>query len=244
MAVSQKELLYHSSPEASGWQQNSHQSLALIWMLGVVCVLDSAIISSLLTPIKAEFGFSDEQMGRFSSMFTLAGILGAPIMGTLDNRFSRKTVLLIGATVWSVASLSTGLATGFLGLLFWRVLTGTVAPGWLADLYRPRWRNVFFSLYMLRNKIGTAAALALGSLLASEYGWRTAFFVAGLPGIVLVLLFFIAMSVQIWIPAYLHRVFALTNPQASGFLAQVLLYTLPMGLIGGYFSSLVLRQYR
>ena len=303
MAVSQKELLndayYHPSPEAQGWQQSSHLSLAFIWMLGVVCVLDSAIISSLLTPIKAEFGFSDEQMGRFSSMFTLAGIIGAPIMGTLANRFSRKTVLLIGATVWSVASLSTGLATGFVGLLFWRVLTGfseaaynTVAPGWLADLYRPRWRNVVFSLYMLRNKIGTAAALALGSLLASEYGWRTAFFVAGLPGIVLVLLllnvkeptigamdgvqqekaatdklgvreslavfrypayilhtialllFFVAMSVQIWIPAYLHRVFALTNPQASGFLAQVLLYTLPMGLLGGYFSSLVLRQYR
>ncbi|MCW2473972.1 MFS transporter [Candidatus Symbiopectobacterium sp. NZEC151] len=303
MAVSQKELLsdsyYQALPAASGWQQSSHLSLAFIWMLGVVCVLDSAIISSLLTPIKAEFGFSDEQMGRFSSMFTLAGILGAPIMGTLANRFSRKTVLLIGATVWSVASLSTGLAAGFIGLLFWRVLTGfseaaynTVAPGWLADLYRPRWRNVVFSLYMLRNKIGTAAALALGSLLASEYGWRTAFFVAGLPGIVLVLLllrvkeptigamdgaqpgntisektgirdslavfrfpayvlhtvalllFFIAMSVQIWIPAYLHRVFALTNPQASGFLAQVLLYTLPMGLIGGYFSSLLLRQYR
>ncbi|MBG6248009.1 MULTISPECIES: MFS transporter [Symbiopectobacterium] len=182
MAVSQKELLsdsyYQALPAAAGWQQNSHLSLAFIWMLGVVCVLDSAIISSLLTPIKAEFGFSDEQMGRFSSMFTLAGIIGAPIMGTLANRFSRKTVLLIGATVWSVASLSTGLATGFIGLLFLRVLTGfsdaaysTVAPGWLADLYRPRWRNVVFSLYMLRNKIGTAAARRFLSRVCQVLCW-------------------------------------------------------------------------
>lgn len=303
MAVSQKNILSdswnHSSPASTGDRQNNHLSLALIWLLGIVCVLDSAIISSLLTPIKAEFGFSDEQMGRFASLFTLAGILGAPVMGALANRFSRKTILLFGATLWSVGSLSTGLATGFFGLLFWRILTGfseaaynTVAPGWLADLYRPRWRNVVFSLYMLRNKIGTAAALAIGSWLASEYGWRTAFFVAGLPGIVLVLLllkvkeptigalddvaqkevpegkpgvreslevfrypayilhtvalllFFIAMSVQIWIPAWLHRTFELSNQQASGFLAQVLLYTLPAGLIGGYFSSLVLRPYR
>ncbi|THF62792.1 MFS transporter [Pseudothauera nasutitermitis] len=287
-------------PSPSRWQHNSHASLTLIWLLGVVCVLDAMIIASLLTPIKAEFGFSDEQIGRLSSMFTLAGILGAPIFGVLANRFGRKAVLLTGVAIWSVSSIATGLATGFLGLLFWRVATGfgeaaynTLAPSWLADLYRPRWRNLVFSLYMLKNKIGTAAALALGGWLAAEYGWRTAFFVAGLPGLLLaalllwvrepaigalddiqpgeapararpgvreslavfrypgyvlhslaLLFFFTAMSVQIWIPAYLHRVFDLSNQQASGFLAQILLYTLPVGLLGGYFSSLFLRPFR
>lgn len=286
-------------PPVGNWQSNSHVQLMLIWLLGIVCVLDSMIISSLLTPIKAEFSFTDEQIGRLSSMFTLAGLVGAPIFGVLANRFGRKTILLTGIAIWSVSSLATGFAAGFLGLLFWRIATGfgeaaynSLAPSWLADLYRPRWRNLVFSLYMLKNKIGTAAALALGGWLATEYGWRTAFFIAGLPGLLLALLllcvkepaigarddaigivpvasksslreslavfrypgyilhslallfFFIAMSVQIWIPAYLHRVFNLSNHLASDFLAQVLLYTLPVGLIGGYFSSMVLRPFR
>ena len=56
--------------------------------------------------------------------------------------------------------------------------------------------------------------------------------------------FYTAMSVQIWIPAFLHRGFGLTNQQASGFLAQALLYTLPVGIVGGWLSSLTLRRFR
>lgn len=283
----------------TGWRSNSHLSLAIILGLGVVSVMDAMILSSLLTPIKQEFGFADEQIGRLAALFTIAGILGAPFFGALANRFGRKRVLVLGVVIWSVASLSTGLAGGFIGLLFWRVLTGfgeaaynSIAPSWLADLYRPKWRNLVFSLYMIKNKIGTACALALGGWIAAAYDWRTAFFVAGVPGLLLaaslawgrepeigateggprstpaqpksglrlnfavfrypayvlhlagLVFFFTAMSVQIWIPAYLHRTFEISNLQASSFLAQILLYTLPAGLIGGYLSSLLLRRFR
>jgi MFS transporter, Spinster family, sphingosine-1-phosphate transporter len=285
-----------------GLSENNHLSLFLILALGVVSMMDSMIVGSLLTPIKAEFGFSDEQLGRLSSLFTIAGIIGAPVFGYFSNRYSRKAVLLTGVLIWSIASLSTGTATGFLGLVSWRIATGfgeaaynSIAPSWLADLYRPRWRNLVFSLYMIKNKIGTAAALALGGWVAAEYGWRTAFFVAGLPGILLAValgltrepsigatdepatsegkshptgklsireslavfrhpayvlhlialfFFYTAMTVQIWIPAFIHRAYDIPNKTASGFLAQTLLFTLPAGLVGGYLSSLLLQRYR
>ncbi|RTL27898.1 MAG: MFS transporter, partial [Rhodocyclaceae bacterium] len=172
----------------------AHASLALLLALGVVCVMDAMIIASLLTPIKNEFGFSDEQIGRLSSLFTLAGIVGAPVFGFLANRLGRKVVLLAGVLLWSVAAAATGLAEGFAGLLLWRIVTGfgeaaynSLAPSWLADLYRPKWRNLVFSLYMLKNKIGAALALAVGGWVAARYGWRAAFFVAGVPGIALFL---------------------------------------------------------
>lgn len=283
----------------SPYHWGAHASLALLLALGVVCVMDAMIIASLITPIKNELGFSDEQIGRLSSLFTLAGIVGAPLFGFLANRLGRKVVLLAGVLLWSLAAAATGLAEGFIGLLFWRVVTGfgeaaynSLAPSWLADLYRPKWRNLVFSLYMLKNKIGAALALALGGWIAGQYGWRAAFFVAGVPGIALFLallwvrepelggseaptangrrterpdfrsslavfrspgyvlhgvalvLFFTAMSVQMWIPAFLHRTHGLANQQASAFLAQTLLFTLPAGLIGGYLSSLFLRPYR
>lgn len=289
-----------ATDSSSARDAGKHVSFGLLLALGVVCVMDAMIISSLLTPIKNEFGFSDEQIGRLSSLFTFAGIVAAPIFGFLANRLGRKVVLLAGVLLWSFAAAATGLAEGFAGLLFWRLLTGfgeaaynSLAPSWLADLYRPRWRNLVFSLYMLKNKIGAALALALGGWIATQYGWRAAFFVAGVPGLALfiallwvkepelggseenhpagsaavqrpdfraslevfkspgyvlhcvaLIFFFTAMSVQMWIPAFLHRAHGLTNQQASAFLAQTLLFTLPAGLIGGYLSSLFLRPYR
>lgn len=275
---------------------HNHLSLAFMLALGIVCVVDAMIISSLITPIKEHFNLTDEQIGRLSSSFTIAGIVGAPLFGYLANRLGRKLVLFSGVLLWSFASIASGWAEGFLGLLLWRVLTGFgeaayggLAPSWLADLYRPKWRNLVFSLYMLRNKIGSALALALGGWLAAEYGWRVAFYIAGIPGLVLALVlllikepqlgasdgaavvrrklsfreglavfrhpgyllhslalcfFFTAMMTQIWIPAYLYRTFAIPNQQASLFLAQVLLYTAPAGLVGGYLSSLLLRGRR
>jgi predicted MFS family arabinose efflux permease len=280
----------------TGAHWESHVALTLLLALGVVWVMDSMIIGALLTPIKNHFGLGDEQAGRLSAAFTLAGIVGAPTFGYLANRYGRKPVLFSGVLVWSLASFASGWADGFIALLFWRALTGfgeaayaALTPSWIADLYRPRWRNFVFSLYMVKNKVGSALALALGGWLAAEYGWRTAFYVAGAPGLLLAIgllwqrepipgesdgatarapalslrkglavfrhpgyllhsvalvFFFIGMTAQIWIPAYLHRVYDIPNRQAAAFLAQVLLYTLPAGLIGGYLSSLWLRKYR
>ena len=287
-----------SSPERgiARWLRAAaaHGPLTVLLLLGVVCVFDMAVVSALLTPIKHDLQLTDEQFARTAAAFTLAGIAGAPIFGLLANRFGRKGVLLIGIALWSLASAGSGWSSGLLSLLLWRAATGFgeaaytgLAPGWLADLYAPRWRNLVFSLYMLRNKVGYALALAAGSWIAATYDWHIAFYIAGLPGLALLLallfvkeprpgahdgagvvktrlslreqfavfrspawvthsfalvFFWIAMGVQIWIPAYLHRHYGLSNVEASGFLAQVLLYTLPVGLVGGWLSSLYLRQ--
>lgn len=271
----------------------THWSLGLMLLLGVINVIDSGIIAALITPIKEEFLLTDEQIARLSSVFTFSGMVAAPLFGYLAGRFGRKFTILTGALIWSLASIGSGFATGLVSLLLWRGLTGFgeaayhgLAPSWLADLYRPRWRALVFAAYMIKNKIGTAIALALGGWAAARYGWQTAFLIAGLPGLVLVLamlwlkepvagaadgqasrrkigfaeglqvfrhpgfvihtlgvfLFMAAMTGQAWIPSYLHRVFDISNKQASLFLAQLLLYTLPAGLVGGYLSSRYLRR--
>jgi MFS family permease len=117
-------------------------------------------------------------------------VLGAPLFGYGAGKLGRKPVLILGAVIWSLASACNALAGGIAGLLFWRSLTGfgeaayqALAPGWLADLYEKRWRNLVFSVFMVRNKIGSALALALGGWLASAYDWRLAFLVSGVPGL-------------------------------------------------------------
>lgn len=272
----------------------THWSLAVMLLLGVVNVMDLSIIGSLLTPLKQEFGLSDEQLARLSSGFTFAGMLGAPLFGWLNSRIGRKATIVTGALVWSLGSVATGFAGGLVSLLLWRALTGFgeaayngLAPSWLADLYRPKWRSLVMSSYMVKNKIGAAVALALGGWATARYGWSVAFVLAGLPGLALVLLlafakdpvagetdgvaedaarrvsfleglavlrypgfllhtlavllFYGGMTGQTWIPAYLHRFYDLSNKDASLVVAQVLLYTLPAGLVGGYLSSRFLR---
>lgn len=271
----------------------THWSLTVMLLLGVVNIIDATIIGALLTPLKQEFGLSDEQLARLSSVFTFAGMVGAPIFGYFASRFGRKATIVVGAVVWSIGSIASGFSGGLVSLLLWRALTGFgeaayngLAPSWLADLYRPKWRSLVMSSYMVKNKVGAAIALALGGWAAAHYGWSGAFVIAGLPGLALaallafakeplpgasdgqanarrvsfreglavvrypgflihtaaVVLFFVGMSGQTWIPAYLHRVYGLPNKEASLFLAQVLMFTLPAGLIGGYVSSRYLRS--
>ncbi len=284
-----------ASPQPALGRFWRHASLTLLLALGVVCVVDAVIISSLLTPIKAGLRLTDEQFSRTASLLTFAGIAGAPIFAFFANRFGRKRVLLAGILLWSIASIGSGLASGLAGLLLWRATTGFgeaayngLAPSWLADLYSAKWRNFVFSLFMLRNKVGYAVALWAGATIASRYDWHHAFFAAGIPGLLLalgllflkeprpgesdgilrtlqpklkdllqvfrypgyvahavaLLVFFIAQMALIWIPAYLHRVYGLTNKEAAGFLAGVQLYTLPVGLIGGYLAGLTLQRLR
>jgi predicted MFS family arabinose efflux permease len=264
-----------------------HASLALILALGCFCTMDATIVPSLITPIKASLHLTDENFGRISAVFMVFGLLAAPLFGLLAGRFGRKPVLIGAVVVWSLASSGGALSAGLGSLLIWRAVTGFgesayqgLAPGWLADLYQRRARNFVFSLFMLRNKIGMAMALAFGGWLAQRYDWRIAFIGTGLPGLILALLlmfvrepavgasdgartapkrptlreqaavlrigpfvthivalcFFYSgtTTAQFWLPAYLHRVYGLTNFAASGFLSVVLLATSPAGLIGGY----------
>lgn len=276
------------APPAAGLTtRERHASLVALLLLGVVCAFDAGIMASLLTPIKASLALSDEAFGQVAAAFTFAGMLGAPMFGYLAGRFGRKPVLIAGVLLWSAASSANALASGVVGLILWRGLTGFgeaayqgLTPSWLSDLYDRRWRNFVFSLYMVRNKLGSALALVTGAWLASAFDWRVAFLVSGIPGIVLALFllrlkepaagasdgkaeahralplreqlsvlrvpayvlhvvalvfFFSGVgTAQMWAPAYLHRVYAITNQEAANFLAAVLLFTTPVGLIGGY----------
>jgi MFS family permease len=282
---------------ASSIDWRAHWSLALMLLLGVVNVIDAGIIAALLTPLKQEFHLTDEQLARLSSVFMFAGMVGAPLFGYFASRYGRKAAIVTGAVIWSIGSIASGFTGGLVSLLVWRAVTGFgeaayngLAPSWLADLYRPKWRSLVMSSYMVKNKVGTAIALALGGWAAARYGWSHAFVIAGVPGLALValflfvkepipgategtakpaagaarvrfreglavlrypgflihtgatFLFFAGMTGQGWIPSYLHRVYELPNKEASIFLGQVLLYTLPAGLLGGYLSSRYLRS--
>ncbi|CAI9121318.1 MFS transporter [Brytella acorum] len=167
-------------------------ALALLLAVGTTCSMDAMILSGLLTPIKTDLHLSDTAFGSVASISTIAGIVGAPLFAALASRFSRKSVLIGSIILWSLTSAGSALASGLATLVLWRTLTNFgiaayqgIAPGWLADLYNKRERNVVFSLFMLRNKLGSALAFGVGGWIAAHADWHWAFLLTGLPGVVL-----------------------------------------------------------
>ncbi len=147
----------------------------------------------LIVPIKEEFGVSDTALGllsgfAFALLYTLAGI---PIARWAD-RGSRTRIIALALTLWSAVTAACGLARSFVELALLRVLVGVGEAGGnppshslIADYFPPHKRATALSIYAWGVYIGSAIAFLAGGYLVTNYSWRTAFFVVGLPGLFL-----------------------------------------------------------
>lgn len=168
----------------------------VIWLLFAVYVLnfvDRQILTILIQPIKLEFGFSDTQLGLLGGLAfaLLYSTLGIPIARHAD-RADRVTIISISLFVWSVATALTGLARSFTHLLFARLAVGIGEAGCsppayslIADYFPPERRSTAVSIYSMGIYGGVFVGLVVGGEVAQSYGWRAAFYVVGLPGILL-----------------------------------------------------------
>jgi MFS family permease len=127
--------------------------------------------------------------------FVIVYMLTSPIFGRLGDRRRRPPLLALGVGIWSIATALGGLARSFTGLFAARAAVGvgeaaygTIAPPLLADLFPKEKRGRVFAIFFAAIPIGSAAGYVIGGLIDQKFGWRAAFLVAGLPGLVLALL--------------------------------------------------------
>ncbi|MEO7968948.1 MAG: MFS transporter [Opitutus sp.] len=159
---------------------------------------DRQLLASVLTPLKIEMGFSDEQLGTLQSAFMLGYFLTAPIFGYLGDRWPRRWLVAAGVAVWSLGTLLTGHASMLVSLIIFRAMVGlgeasfgTISPGWIADLFPPKRRNMAISIFCLAIPVGSALGYVIGSTIAAKFGWRAVFLWAGYPGVAIALLLFL-----------------------------------------------------
>jgi sugar phosphate permease len=135
---------------------------------------------------------SDTQLGSLFTGFIVVYMLTSPIFGRLGDRAKRPRLLAIGVAIWSVATALGGFARNFAGLFAARATVGvgeaaygTIAPALLADSFPRQKRGRIFAIFFSAIPIGSAAGYVLGGVVDQRFGWRAAFFVAGLPGLLL-----------------------------------------------------------
>jgi MFS family permease len=116
-------------------------------------------------------------------------------LGILADRWLRPRVVAIGVGLWSVATAAAGLARGYAELFVARAAVGIgeaayapAASSLISDRFKPEARARALAIFQLGMLVGTSAGIVAGGVVAEEFGWRAAFFIVGLPGLVLTVL--------------------------------------------------------
>jgi MFS family permease len=138
-----------------------------------------------------EFHLNAEQIGTLASVLAITWAASTFVFGALSDRIGRKAVLIPAVFSFSVLSCLSALAHNFHQLLFLRGLMGFAeGPTWsiitaLIEESSPpsrRGRNTGL-VVSAAALVGLAAAPVLSTQVAAHWGWRAAFLVAGLPGL-------------------------------------------------------------
>jgi len=170
-------------------------ALALLTALNLLNYIDRSVLFAVQDLVKAEFHRSDAAFGLLTSVFFVFYMCAAPFMGPLSVRFSRKSVIVAGALVWSGATLLTAVTTNFRELLIRHTLVGIgeasfviLSPIFVADMFAEDKRGRVMGIFYLAIPVGTALGYLIGGLMGPKYGWRTPFYIGAAPGVLLALL--------------------------------------------------------
>jgi MFS family permease len=121
-------------------------------------------------------------------------VTGIPL-GLLVDRVSRVRLLSVLVTIWSVFTGLCAFANSFVALVLMRVGIAAAESGstpanlsLISDYFDRRRRSTAIGIYMMGSQLGTIVGFAFAGIIAAQYGWRAAFLMAGLPGLILVVL--------------------------------------------------------
>lgn len=170
-----------------------------ITILVVLCLLqlsdwaDRSILNISLQAIKTSFNLTDAQAGVLPSLLQAGVAIFLIPAAILSDRFARRKVIMVMSSIWSIFTVVTGLATQTWHLFIARFMVGASEGGyqpagqtWLGLTFSKEVRARILSVFMMCVPLGVALGLFVGGALLNATGdWRTAFFVFGVPGLVL-----------------------------------------------------------
>ena len=130
--------------------------------------------------------------GTLAPAFLVTYMIAAPALGWLADRFSRWIVVGVCVILWSLATAAGGFVATFFALFLTRIFVGIgeggygpAAPTILADYFPVEKRGRIMAIFCAAIPVGSALGYVLGGLINAQLGWRWAFYIVAIPGIVL-----------------------------------------------------------
>src|SRR6266849_1540484 len=192
----------------------SYYALSVLTLVNFLNYIDRQALPAVAPAMQRDLGLTDTEIGAMEAALLLSFTVLAPLFGRLGDRYSRTKLMATAAVVWSVATGLTAwvdrwpmlppsiqlhlpffglfaLSSVALGLCSVRALVGvgessysTITPTLIADYFPLQRRATALGVFQAAIPMGFALGYALGGALAYFFGWRIAFTVVGLPGLV------------------------------------------------------------
>ncbi len=175
--------------------------LIIMMLVYTISIADRYVLSTLLGPISKELGLSDSGAATLGIPLALFYVtMGIPLSWLCD-RTNRTRLLAAAVAIWSVMTAITGHTKGYFDLLLARIGVGIGEAGGtpacnsiIADYFPADRRSMAMTVFALGAPIGAWLGTDLAGYVSTAYGWRSAFLVLGIPGILLALLILITIK--------------------------------------------------
>src|SRR4051812_29317047 len=211
--------------------------LALLTGLNLLNYLDRLVVSAVLPKIQESpelggLGLSNFMGGLLATVFLVGYFVTAPAFGSLGDRMARKWLIAFGVIVWSGATCASGLARNATEMIIARVFVGlgeasyaTLAPTIIDDITPAHRKGRALAYFYGATPFGAALGYLVGGFVEAHWGWRSAFFVSGGPGLLIALVCLVIVEPE--------RTFSAAKPDVKkdlGILVRTKLYR--QGVLG------------
>ena len=176
---------------------HSYYVFILLFLLYFFDYVDRMVVVSLFPFLQKDWGLSDTQCGMLVSAVYWAIVLFSFPISLLIDRWSRKKSIGLMAILWSLATAACAFTRNFSQLFAARTAIGLgeagYAPGgtaMISALFPEKKRAMLVGIWNISIPLGSAIGIALGGYIAVHYGWRQAFGLVALPGLIVAVLFF------------------------------------------------------
>jgi ACS family hexuronate transporter-like MFS transporter len=208
-------------------------------LCSLLSYLDRQTLAVLSPMMLADLGWSAETYGRVVSAFSIAYMLGNPFWGVVLDRVGVRQGMTVAVAIWTAASGAHALLSGFLGFAAARALLGfgegATFPGGLrtaTDTLPPEKQARGIAVAYSGGSLGAMITPVLVTPIAVAYGWRFAFAVTAIAGVLWILLWQKTVDFASFASHHQTRRVTLPNPFERRFWSLVASYGLGASTLG------------
>ncbi len=172
-------------------KRQSGFAFTVLFIVNILNYADRYVLAAVLPSIKQEFNMSDFQGGLLISSFLIVYAVATLPLAIWADRGIRKNIVALCVGIWSLSTALAGFAQNLFQLFSMRAILGIGEAGYapaslslLGDFFSKSRRARILSYWSIGTLIGAAIGVSMGGRVADTLGWRWAFYIVGIPGLI------------------------------------------------------------